>query len=356
MGLQFEDSSAELERLCGELQSLASGYQTTADWPERSLESCGRAGVYRWFHSTDWGGWNWPEPEVLRGYLALSAACLTTTFVITQRSAACQRLERSDNQEAKERWLPDLVAGRTFATVGISHLTTSRQHLAPVMQARADGDTFLLNGSSPWVTGAKHADLIVTGATLENGLQILVALPTCTPGVLVHEPLELLALSSSSTGVVECRDVRVGRDALLFGPSPEVMKAGAGGGTGGLQTSTLALGLSQAALEFLRQESLKRPSLVEVCESFERRLERNVGRLLATAAGEGSTDLASLRRDANDLVLQTTQAALAAAKGTGYVDGHCTGRWAVEALFFLVWSCPLGVIDSHLCDWSSETK
>ena len=43
---------------------------------------------------------------------------------------------------------------------------------------------------------------------------------------------------------------------------------------------------------------------------------------------------------ANSLVLRASQAALAAAEGTGYVVGHPAGRWCREALFFLVWSCP----------------
>ena len=40
-----------------------------------------------------------------------------------------------------------------------------------------------------------------------------------------------------------------------------VMTAGKGAGTGGLQTSTLAVGLSTAAIDFLESESLKRPDL-----------------------------------------------------------------------------------------------
>ena len=57
-----------------------------------------------------------------------------------------------------------------------------------------------------------------------------------------------------------------------------------------------------------------------------------------------------LRARANSLVLRATQAALAAAKGTGYVVGHPAGRWCREALFFLVWSCPQGVLNANLCE------
>ena len=72
--------------------------------------------------------------------------------------------------------------------------------------------------------------------------------------------------------------------------------------------------------------------------------------LLALALGEEPCTNQDLRTRANSLVLRATQAALAAAKGTGYVAGHPTGRWCREALFFLVWSCPQPVLAANLCE------
>ncbi|HRI07507.1 MAG TPA: hypothetical protein PKW35_06805 [Nannocystaceae bacterium] len=37
-----------------------------------------------------------------------------------------------------------------------------------------------------------------------------------------------------------------------------------------------------------------------------------------------------------------------AAKGSGFLRGHPAGRWAQQALFFLVWSVPNAVIDAEL--------
>jgi hypothetical protein len=57
-----------------------------------------------------------------------------------------------------------------------------------------------------------------------------------------------------------------------------------------------------------------------------------------------------LRAQANSLVLRSTQAALLAARGSGFVADHPAGRWCQEALFFLVWSCPQAVQDANLCE------
>ena len=72
--------------------------------------------------------------------------------------------------------------------------------------------------------------------------------------------------------------------------------------------------------------------------------------MLALAGGQTVCTNDELRAAANSIALRTTQAALAAAKGTGYVVGHPAGRWCREALFFLVWSCPQGVMAANLCE------
>src|SRR3984957_12732686 len=100
---------------------------------------------------------------MLAAYEMMAAACLTTTFVLTQRNAACQRIATSDNEDIKAELLPPLCSGESFATVGISHLTTSRQHLAkPPVSAVETATGFVLNGTVPWVTGARSADHLVS--------------------------------------------------------------------------------------------------------------------------------------------------------------------------------------------------
>jgi alkylation response protein AidB-like acyl-CoA dehydrogenase len=235
--------------------------------------------------------------------------------------------------------------------VGISHLTTSRRHLAkPILQAEETSGGYLLNGQSPWVTGAAHAQQVVLGATLEDGRQILAALPTDLPRVSMPPAAKLVALSSSHTGPLVCERVLVERRWLLTGPVAEVMQQGRGARTGGLQTSALALGLASAAIDDLQRETTRRPDLSAPAENLQSDYDQVLCDLLALAEGCGAATADDIRSRANSLVLRATQAALAAAKGTGYVADHPTGRWCREALFFLVWSCPQSVLAANLCE------
>ncbi len=67
---------------------------------------------------------------------------------------------------------------------------------------------------------------------------------------------------------MDCRQVRVEREWLLDGPSPNVMMGHSGANTGGLQTSALATGLASAAIDFMENESKKRPDLTEPTNSL----------------------------------------------------------------------------------------
>ncbi len=128
------------------------------------------------------------------------------------------------------------------------------------------------------------------------------------------------------------------------------MRMGVGAGTGGLQTSTLAIGLASAALDYLDEQSIARPELAPPAAEMRREHDQLEATLLALAGGEALCTNDDLRAKANSIALRTTQAALAAAKGTGYIVGHPAGRWCREALFFLVWSCPQGVMNANLCE------
>jgi alkylation response protein AidB-like acyl-CoA dehydrogenase len=345
-----------LKQLCARLVELSGDLDKSGKWPAEQLRLCGEFGVFEWFLDPAWGGQAWTDEQVVRGYLELSAACLTTTFILTQRTGACRRIEGCLNESLKSRTLPQLAHGDTFATVGISHLTTSRRHLQnPILTAEPTSTGYRLDGYSPWVTGGQAADLIVVGATVTkdtspNGEQILVALPTGLSGVTVLPPANLVGLDASHTGSVQLQAVEVANEQLIAGPVENVMASGLGARTGGHETSTLAVGLARAAIDYLDSEATRREDLKIPLEALRTEHDLITKNLLALACGQEVCTKESLRQRANSLVLRASQAALTAAKGTGFVVGHPAGRWCREALFFLVWSCPQPVASANLCE------
>jgi len=312
---------------------------------------------------------------LLEFYVWLASGCLTTAFVMTQRSAALRRIETSENEYARNNLLAAIRSGNSFATVGISHLTTSRQHLSrPPLRATKVSSGWVLDGFSPWVTGGHYADWLVIGAVEDDHIvgtqvptkpkELLFSIPRDRTGVIVEPSSDLMALNASSTGPVRFENVAVVHEELLHGPIANVMETsnrkaitvgspGTGSGPGGLQTSALAIGHAAQAIEYLLRESQVREDIRNVAEGLQSQWRAMFDELTQMNRGIGPQDQGVLRKRANDLALNSTHAALVAAKGVGFANGHDVGRFCREALFFLVWSCPQSVVQAHLCSFMS---
>jgi alkylation response protein AidB-like acyl-CoA dehydrogenase len=356
-----------LAALVDALRQDADALQSTASFPTRKVRKCT---LYESLRPDT-------EPNAIAYYVAIASGCLTTAFIMTQRNAAIRRIQSSSNVEAQQTSLPFIQSGERFATVGISHLTTSRRHLPiPPVVALPHGDGWELHGCVPWVTGGAHADFFVLGAVephakeadtpsdappsrdgtvLPIPREYLFLVPRERAGIRAGSGMELLALTSSCTDAVELSGVRVGIEDRLHGPSENVMAASQAGGAGGLQTSALALGLAASAIDYLNVQSHLRSNLAVYVENLIDQWSEQYAALIRVAEGAtvGSIDLHGLRKRANDLALQSTQAALAAAKGAGFLQGHPVSRWCREAMFFLVWSCPQPVAEAHLCSFAN---
>src|SRR4051812_16214309 len=89
-----------LDELCEKLAARAEATDASGHWPVEQLGLCADYGVYQWFLPRPWGGQAWDEADIDQAYFRLAAACLTTTFVLTQRVAACRRIVDSDNASA----------------------------------------------------------------------------------------------------------------------------------------------------------------------------------------------------------------------------------------------------------------
>lgn len=345
------------QSLCEQLAGATSELDQDDAWPSDQLRMLSNAGVLAWLIPRHFGGIEVDALHLTMAYERLAAACLVTTFVLTQRNGACQRIAASPNDELKADLLADLCSHETFATVGISHLTTSRQHLKkPSVQVRESRTGYIFDGFVPWVTGAKHADLIVSGGTLADGRQLLAAIETSLDGVEVLAPAKLMALTASQTGPVKLTDVHVPHSRVIAGPMEQVMKNAAGAGTGSVTTSALALGAANSSIESIRTEAKQRLELCEIVESLTAEycsIRADMYESLREgAASDPRLSSESIRQRANSLVLRSSQANLAASKGAGFAKGHPAERAVREAMFFLVWSCPQPVLSAALREFA----
>lgn len=333
--------AAALDAACDAVAAAAARTREVGPWRSGVMATLAKGGLLSGFIPREDGGAGAGEAAVTAALVAIAERCLTTALAVTQWASAV-RIIAGGPEPLRTSILPPLARGETFTTVGISQLTTSRQHTPPAVVAHERSDGWRLDGVCPWVTGADAVETIVTGAATADGRHAFFVVPARAAGVEIDPPLEMLALSGSRTAAVRFTAARAA--AVIAPPA-------GGTRTGGLATTALALGATRSSLAILAAEATARPFLAPVVAGLVAEADSLAARLAAAASrGADAADRDQLRADANGLVLRASQAALAASKGSGFVRGHPAERLAREALFFLVWSCPQTVTSTVLCE------
>ena len=126
-------------------------------------------------------------------------------------------LVRHWSADARERHLPDFLAGRTSVAFALSEPGAGSDVLALESSARRDGDGWALSGVKHLITGApfvEHAQVVarVEGAGRRELSAFLV--PMDAPGA-TRGPVQQTIMADGQTGVLEFRDVRLPRAALI---------------------------------------------------------------------------------------------------------------------------------------------
>jgi alkylation response protein AidB-like acyl-CoA dehydrogenase len=321
-------------------------------WPAESIADLRACGAMGWAVPVADGGTGMDAVALHERYEALCGACMTTGLVFTQRDAAVGHLVAAERTETVKRLLQEMARGELFATIGISQLTTSRQHLPPAVVAREVEGGFVIDGAVPWVTSLHHNNRVIVGAVLPDRLQVLVALDVPAPGVDFGDPMRLASLTGSDTGELKLNGVRVGMGDVIAGPSENVL-AGRNAVRGfSTTTCVLPLGVAGGAISQARELAAGRTAAwgeaVESLAEQHRRLRAEVYAVGVAEETAVKAQGAQLRARCNVLASRASLAALELAKGHGFVAGEAAQRRAREAMFFFVWSSPPAVIEQTL--------
>ena len=180
---------------------------------------------------------------------------LTPSPFLTTSVAAVRALEGSAHAE---RWFPGIVAGETVAGLAIDE-GKAHDPAATALEAKRQGNGFLLNGTKQFVVHGASADLLLVaartgGAAGESKGITLFAVPRDTAGVAV----ENVALADSSKAArLTLSNVAVDADAVVgevddgWLPLSRGLNAGRAGAASELVG--IAAGASEMTFDYLKQ-------------------------------------------------------------------------------------------------------
>ncbi|MEU9603578.1 acyl-CoA dehydrogenase family protein [Streptomyces sp. NPDC048057] len=136
------------------------------------------------------------------------------SLVSVQGSLAMYAIHRYGSDEQRERWLPDMAAGRTIGCFGLTEPDHGSDPAGMRTRARRDGSDWVLTGRKTWITNGSVAGVAVVWARTDDGIRGFVV-PTDTPGFAAPEIKHKWSLRASVTSELVLDEVRLPADAAL---------------------------------------------------------------------------------------------------------------------------------------------
>lgn len=159
--------------------------------------------------------------------------------------------------EQKERWLPDLLAGKKLIALGMSEPDAGSAVTELKTSAREDGDGYLINGSKVFSTHSPHADLFLIYVRFGPGTGGIgsVLIERGTPGFVVGKPAPFM--SGEEWCPLYFEDCRIPAENLLLGPGG-FKKQISGFNVERVGNASRALALGRHAYEVARRHVMER--------------------------------------------------------------------------------------------------
>lgn len=189
-------------------------------------------------------GWSFTMQGMLFEELVACSCDIALCVMLNMGLASCLLDARP---EIRDRYLPDVLAGKLFGSIGISEPDVGSNVAELKTKAVRDGDHYIVNGEKTWITNGVYSDLLVCTVRTESGLSHL--LIDRTEHGYEARNIDKIALGSQSTAQIFITDARVPVGNLIGNEGEglrntmkifEVARAHVG---------TLSIGIMRASLE-----------------------------------------------------------------------------------------------------------
>ena len=130
------------------------------------------------------------------------------SFASVQGALCMYPIHRYGSPEQKQRWLPEMSAGRVIGCFGLTEPDAGSHVGAMRTQATRSGDGWKLNGVKRWITNGSVADLAVIWARSEEGMRGFLV-EAGTPGFEARDIKGKFSLRASVTSELFLSDVEV---------------------------------------------------------------------------------------------------------------------------------------------------
>ena len=147
-----------------EFRPNAAQWDESSIFPKPALKAAGDLGFMGMYTPVDAGGLGMPRLDASLIVEELARGCTTTAAFLTIHNMATAMIGKYCQQSVIDNWCPSLVAGETLASYCLTEPGAGSDAASLRTTATRDGDSYRLNGSKVFISGAGDTDVLVVMA------------------------------------------------------------------------------------------------------------------------------------------------------------------------------------------------
>jgi alkylation response protein AidB-like acyl-CoA dehydrogenase len=197
-----------------QIAARAAEIDRTAEFPQDVRELLAAHDILALPFPTAFGGLGGELLTVCLAIEQISRACATSGLILAVQALGAEALMRAGTDEQRQRWLPDLAAGRTLIAFALTEAEAGSDAAAIRTRAVRDGDDYVIDGAKRFISQGSVADLVTVFAVTEpdadrhRRLSCFVV-EASSPGFEVARIEHKMGLRGSPTAELAFRGVRV---------------------------------------------------------------------------------------------------------------------------------------------------
>ncbi|HEX6591653.1 MAG TPA: acyl-CoA dehydrogenase family protein [Moraxellaceae bacterium] len=255
-----------------ELAPQAARWDAEHHFPVDVIRRAGELGFCGIYASPDSGGLGLSRLDAALIFEQLSQGCTATAAYITIHNMCTWMVTRFGNAAQQQEFGAKMTSGEWLASYCLTEPGAGSDAAALRTRAERDGDSYVLNGSKMFISGAGATDILVVMArTADNGAKGISAfiVPAATPGISFGKNEEKMGWNAQPTRAIVFENVRLPA-ALRLGEEGQGFGFAMKGLDGGrLNIASCSLGTAQAALRAAHRYLLERKQFGRALADFQ---------------------------------------------------------------------------------------